>query len=216
MKKNNVTFSLLIALLSVSSVVSFAHPGRTDSNGGHYNRKTGTYHYHNGGNSGRSSTTTVPSTPARPTSTWPTGNNAAPVTPSSGSNTGGAVQPPAPRVQQPRQAAIVQKDESYYRMLAAAKLGGRSDALLADGSKCDVVTNEYAIAVNFSEKGMEAIERSLRDALQAQKKAGVVLVANRQKDLKNVMQFMTMVDDDNLPIKLWLIDSVKEELVELN
>lgn len=25
-----------------------AHPGGTDSNGGHYNRKTGEYHYHHG------------------------------------------------------------------------------------------------------------------------------------------------------------------------
>jgi hypothetical protein len=27
----------------------FSHPGRTDANGGHYNRKTGEYHYHNSG-----------------------------------------------------------------------------------------------------------------------------------------------------------------------
>ena len=27
-----------------------AHSGRTDANGGHYNRKTGEYHYHGGGN----------------------------------------------------------------------------------------------------------------------------------------------------------------------
>jgi hypothetical protein len=29
--------------------VCLSHPGRTDANGGHYNRKTGEYHYHNGG-----------------------------------------------------------------------------------------------------------------------------------------------------------------------
>ncbi len=29
-------------------VVAYAHPGRTDSNGGHYNRSTGEYHYHHG------------------------------------------------------------------------------------------------------------------------------------------------------------------------
>ena len=27
------------------------HSGRTDANGGHYNRKTGEYHYHNSGRS---------------------------------------------------------------------------------------------------------------------------------------------------------------------
>ena len=29
----------------------YAHSGRTDANGGHYNRQTGEYHYHNNGTS---------------------------------------------------------------------------------------------------------------------------------------------------------------------
>lgn len=37
--------SLLLALSLPLS--TFAHSGRTDANGGHYNRKTGEYHYHN-------------------------------------------------------------------------------------------------------------------------------------------------------------------------
>jgi hypothetical protein len=40
------------------SVVS-AHPGRTDSNGGHWNRKTGTYHYHSGSSSSSGNTTII-------------------------------------------------------------------------------------------------------------------------------------------------------------
>lgn len=35
--------SILFCFISVS-----AHPGRTDANGGHYNRSTGEYHYHHG------------------------------------------------------------------------------------------------------------------------------------------------------------------------
>ncbi len=31
----------------------YGHSGRTDSSGGHHNRKTGTYHYHNSGSSSR-------------------------------------------------------------------------------------------------------------------------------------------------------------------
>lgn len=37
---------LLICILTLSSS-ALAHSGRTDANGGHYNRKTGEYHYHN-------------------------------------------------------------------------------------------------------------------------------------------------------------------------
>lgn len=34
---------------------AFAHPGRTDSNGGHWDRKSGTYHFHTGEYAGKSS-----------------------------------------------------------------------------------------------------------------------------------------------------------------
>lgn len=41
----NKVILFFIVFISVFSI-SFAHPGRTDSNGGHYDRSTGEYHYH--------------------------------------------------------------------------------------------------------------------------------------------------------------------------
>ncbi len=42
-------FSFCLALcIACAPVVSFAHSGRTDASGGHYNRSTGEYHYHHG------------------------------------------------------------------------------------------------------------------------------------------------------------------------
>lgn len=38
--------SLLALMLFLVSTVAVAHPGRTDKNGGHKNRKTGQYHKH--------------------------------------------------------------------------------------------------------------------------------------------------------------------------
>ena len=46
---------LLIVLCAVSCSGTFAHPGRTDANGGHWDRKNGTYHFHTGEYSGKSS-----------------------------------------------------------------------------------------------------------------------------------------------------------------
>ena len=40
-------FALVCALLLLS-VPGFAHPGRTDGSGGHYDRSTGEYHFHHG------------------------------------------------------------------------------------------------------------------------------------------------------------------------
>ena len=39
---------IAITLLLSLSVVAYAHPGRTDSNGGHTDHSTGEYHYHHG------------------------------------------------------------------------------------------------------------------------------------------------------------------------
>lgn len=48
MKKKISRFVLVTLFLLIIPVSVFAHPGRTDSNGGHYNRSTGKYHYHHG------------------------------------------------------------------------------------------------------------------------------------------------------------------------
>lgn len=44
---------MIIVLVVLIPVAGYSHPGRTDANGGHYNRKTGEYHYHSGGGSKR-------------------------------------------------------------------------------------------------------------------------------------------------------------------
>lgn len=62
MKKIFITISLMLLVYPVLTTNAWAHPGRTDSNGGHTCRtncekwgyKTGEYHYHNGGSSGSS------------------------------------------------------------------------------------------------------------------------------------------------------------------
>ncbi|QDU80708.1 hypothetical protein Pla110_24400 [Polystyrenella longa] len=46
---------LYCSLLLTVPVISLAHPGRTDSNGGHNDRKNGGYHYHSGGSSSNGS-----------------------------------------------------------------------------------------------------------------------------------------------------------------
>jgi hypothetical protein len=45
MKK--VAFLMFVAFLLSFSAVALAHSGGTDANGGHWNHKTGEYHYHN-------------------------------------------------------------------------------------------------------------------------------------------------------------------------
>ena len=58
---------IILSLVLTTSMLllydsAYTHSGRTDANGGHYNRKTGEYHYHNSGRS-RSSLRTTRTTP---------------------------------------------------------------------------------------------------------------------------------------------------------
>ena len=49
MKKTILICALIVCLILPSVVlVTYAHPGGTDSSGGHRNRSTGEYHYHHG------------------------------------------------------------------------------------------------------------------------------------------------------------------------
>lgn len=41
-------FSLILLVIYILPIVALAHPGRTDSKGGHTNKSTGEYHYHHG------------------------------------------------------------------------------------------------------------------------------------------------------------------------
>ena len=50
---------LLVMLLILNCMDLYAHSGRTDSNGGHLNRETGTYHYHSGGTSKSRSSSSI-------------------------------------------------------------------------------------------------------------------------------------------------------------
>lgn len=52
-----------IILLTCIVIYAFSHSGRTDAKGGHYNRKTGGYHYHNSGYSSSTRSTYTTSKP---------------------------------------------------------------------------------------------------------------------------------------------------------
>ena len=49
LKKHGFKALVILAILLFSAMWAYTHSGRTDKYGGHYNRKTGTYHYHNSG-----------------------------------------------------------------------------------------------------------------------------------------------------------------------
>jgi hypothetical protein len=47
-RKSYICIALILLISCIATVLVFAHGGRTDANGGHYDRSTGEYHYHHG------------------------------------------------------------------------------------------------------------------------------------------------------------------------
>ena len=45
--KKSVFILIIMSVILLPAMTATAHPGRTDSEGGHIDSKTGTYHYHN-------------------------------------------------------------------------------------------------------------------------------------------------------------------------
>lgn len=48
MKKRVLLFTLILLFIPAMTMTAYAHPGRTDGNGGHTDQSTGDYHYHHG------------------------------------------------------------------------------------------------------------------------------------------------------------------------
>jgi len=74
-KKHMITFATSMAILFTTAIPTIAHPGRTDSSGGHYVRTAGwgyavgSYHYHNGGSTSSSKAKTSSTKASSSTST---------------------------------------------------------------------------------------------------------------------------------------------------
>lgn len=61
MKKGLSAILIVAVLICWCGAAALAHPGRTDANGGHWDHKNGTYHYHNGPRSQKPAATKKPS-----------------------------------------------------------------------------------------------------------------------------------------------------------
>lgn len=64
-KKIKISLFLSVYIFIISGMIVYAHSGRTDANGGHWDRSTGTYHYHTGEYTGRSHSPTPTLLPAK-------------------------------------------------------------------------------------------------------------------------------------------------------
>jgi hypothetical protein len=91
---------------------------------------------------------------------------------------------------------------------------GRTGVRLPDGTRCDCLTDAYAIAFEFGEMWMESIGQTLYYAVQTGKYAGVVLILEDPNDYKYVRRLNATIQYHRLNLKVWLIENYADASVE--
>lgn len=94
-------------------------------------------------------------------------------------------------------------NEKWYQERWCALQNGESEVRLEDKTRCDCLTNEYAIEVDFSRKWAEAVGQSLHYAKMTGKQAGILLIVESNKDSRHYERLEGLIEYHQLPIKVW-------------
>lgn len=97
--------------------------------------------------------------------------------------------------------------ERYYQTMLCDKLGGEMEVVLADRTRVDCLTDEYAIEVDFAKKWAESVGQALYYAKMTGKKPAIALIVENQKEKRfiNRVKVLTLW----LRITFFEIESVK-------
>ncbi len=95
--------------------------------------------------------------------------------------------------------------EKWYQQIWCAEHKGQTEVRLADRTRCDCLTEEYAIEFDFGSKWAEAIGQALHYANKTGKAAGIVLILESDKDEKYWERMNSVIEAYSLPIKTWVV-----------
>ncbi len=95
--------------------------------------------------------------------------------------------------------------EKWYQQAWCSEHNGRTEVVLADRTRCDCLTSSHAIEFDFADKWEEAIGQSLYYSLQTGKKAGIVLILEKPKDMRYWIRLNSVILNDGLDIDTWMI-----------
>lgn len=94
--------------------------------------------------------------------------------------------------------------ERYYQNGFATIMHGQQEVILKDLTRVDIVTDTFAIEVDFAKKWAESIGQSLHYGLVLNKKPGILLLVDGHKDDKyiNILMDVAIKHD----ITVWVMD----------
>lgn len=97
-------------------------------------------------------------------------------------------------------------EEWYQERWCASR--GQMEVVLADGSRCDCLTDAYAVEFDFGRKWAEAIGQALNYSAQTGKRPGIVLILERAGDERYVERIRTVDRAFGLGITVWVVSGV--------
>ena len=104
--------------------------------------------------------------------------------------------------------------EKYYQDRFAEIIHGEKEVVLDDKTRVDIVTDSFAIEVDFAHKWAESIGQSIHYARKLNKKAGILLIIDGMKDDRFVQILMPNAKMLNITVWVVFIDDNTWGLVE--
>ena len=96
--------------------------------------------------------------------------------------------------------------EKHYQSLFAVAVKGKTEVIMGDKTRCDVVTDTHAIEVEFAQKWTEGLGQALWYSFQTNKKAGIVLIIEKKKDERFLIKLRSLIKHRKIKdVKVWTI-----------
>lgn len=92
--------------------------------------------------------------------------------------------------------------ESFYQRQYAEKVGGETEVTAPDGTRCDILTHEYAIEADFGDRWASSLDQSLGYGFQFNRKPAILLIMEHKEDERYFIRLGSIIEHYKLPIKL--------------
>lgn len=101
------------------------------------------------------------------------------------------------------QAQLLKQKEVYYEGLFSKVINGTTQVVLKDLSRVDIVTDTFAIEIDFADKWAESVGQSLYYAHMLDRKPGVLLIVNGNAEERYVLRLLKVAEKEDITVWLW-------------
>lgn len=101
--------------------------------------------------------------------------------------------------------------ESFYQRQYAEKVGGETEVTAPDGTRCDILTHEYAIEADFADCWASSVGQSLGYGFQLNRKPAILLIMEHKEDERYFIRLGSIIEHYKLPIKLIPLRAYQQE-----